>query len=564
MQKSWQIFPTNKELTNKIGILLQKKPVTAQILLNRNIKSLDQAKSFINPSAEETNASFETESLNTAINILKTSIENKEKILVYGDYDVDGITSTALMTAAIEKLGGIVEFHIPHRFREGYGLNTEYLNKRLKNNYGLLIALDCGISNFEEIAHIKKTTKTKVLILDHHNIPAQIPNADAILNPKTQPKDHPFHFLCTVGIVYKFLEFFCNHQKKDIHLKSFLDLVAMGTIADIVPLTRTNRTLTRAGLKVLSKRKRTGLNCLLEIANFKKDYISSRDISFVIAPRLNAAGRIDSATLSAELLITSDKTHAQNLAYKLQKLNEKRQQIEATIFQEALKLVEADEANKDSKVIVLSGKNWHAGVIGITASKLVERYTKPVILIAENNTIGRGSARTTGNFDIYSLINKFSNQLISFGGHKAAAGFSITPTEIKSFKQNLYQETATNTKEKELIPVLDIDCRLSPKEISKELIKEIQELAPFGAGNPIPTFYTNQLHPIDFKKVGNGSHLKITLTSEDGNLIFDAIGFGLSNKIDLLYGSKIELAFNLEINTWGGYEAPQLQLIDIK
>lgn len=568
--RRWQIYPEHRSLAEKIALKLRKSPLLAQVLLNRKLHSLEDMLFFIGQIFTDSSEPSHTmmhpdmDRLTEAAQLVHGHIQKQSKILIYGDYDVDGVTSTTLLTWALREVGATVDYHIPHRFTEGYGLSTKILDKLKQNQYGLLITLDCGISNELEIRTFKEALPIDVLIMDHHTIPDVLPPADAIINPKFLSPDHPNYHLCSAGIAYQFMAFYRHYYKLDFPLEDHLDLVALGTIADVAPLTGNNRLLTQKGLDILSRKGRAGLFELLDIAGHKKEAVSVRDVGFTIAPRLNAAGRLEHGKIGVELLLASDTRLCRDLAWQLQKTNEKRQLICATILDDAVAKAEAEFDPETDKILVLSGNNWHAGVIGITASQLVRKWARPVVLIAHDGQHGRGSARSVGGVNIYRYLKQASHLLEEFGGHKEAAGFSILADRISEFKTVLRGLCNDQITIEELLPVLEIDAKVAATELTLELAQELAALEPFGSANPTPIFYTDELRAVDFKTVGNGNHLKMTLTDAKNKVAIDAIGFDLSSKIELLYKDHLELAFNLDINQWLGKESLQLQILDIK
>jgi single-stranded-DNA-specific exonuclease len=559
-EKRWQVYPHQSSLSEKIGAKLERPAVIGQLLLNRNIKSIGDAERFLLP--QQSQSQFEESDLAATAELVEDCIKNRQTIFLFGDYDVDGITSTTLMAGALTQIGAIVEYYIPNRFTDGYGLSMALMDRVKKTKASLLITLDCGITNVAEITAIKKELGIKVAILDHHTIPDTLPPADAILNPKTLAPDHPLFHLCTVGVAFKFIEYYADKFNKDLICNSFLDLVALGTVADIAVLKGENRYLTQLGLKVLAERKRVGLNCLLECASFKSPTVTPRDVGFVIAPMLNAAGRLKHAQICVKLLLTQEYPKAKKIALELYHLNLKRREIGATIFEESVAML--DKAPHQANVTVLAAAHWHIGVIGITASQLVNKYGKPAVVIAIDNGMGRGSARTIGSVSIYNLLKACSHHFTVFGGHKEAAGFSIKPENIPAFKKEIEALSLSMISKTDLKDVLEIDCHLAPKDINMDLANELAHFAPFGQGNPAPLFYTNTLRPVDFKRVGDGSHIKVTFTDADRKVAVDAIGFGLGHKLELLHKPHVELAYHLEINEWSGRRNTQLQLVDIK
>jgi single-stranded-DNA-specific exonuclease len=559
----WQLFSPKVDLAQKLAAKINKSPVTAQLLLNRNINSLDAAFSYLNPSLNSPHT-LDQQQLLLCSQVLFEAQSNHHKILIYGDYDVDGITSVTLFINFLRKTNPKIDYYIPNRFSEGYGLNLNAIDYIRANGIDLVITVDCGISNVEEITQIKQQTKAKVIVIDHHSLPDNLPPADAILNPKFLPPNHPLYYLAAAGTVYKFLEFYCNFHKIDYPLSRELDLVGLATIADMVPLLGENRTLAKHGLQALAQKDRLGIRTLLEVVGFKQPYITARDVGFILAPHLNAAGRLETAHLAVDLLISQNYDAALGLANKLKNMNTARQQIGATMLKEAEAQMQ-EENCADENILVLSGQQWNPGVIGITAAQLVRKYNKPAVLISTRNPNScRGSARSFAQINIYHILKECAHFFTDFGGHKEAAGFTISYDQIPEFKAFLRAKTREQITVEHLTSVLDIDYHLTPNQISLDLAKELNDLAPFGQQNPVPVFYTNELTPIDFRAVGNGDHLKVTFANEANHLVFDAIGFNLSHKLELLYKQQVELAFNLEVNEWRGMSLPQLKLVDIK
>ena len=559
----WFLYPEKKELSQKIAAALEISPVLAQILLNRNIKSLDAAKQFLYPHEFTHTHNFKQSDLDAASKILFETIQNKGKIFLYGDYDVDGITSTSLMIHVIRHLEGRYDYHVPHRITEGYGLNKSVLERVAKSNTTLLITMDCGISNYDELTQLKQLRPDiKIIILDHHRPPETLPPVDVILNPRDLDATHPFKDLCAAGVTYHFLKHFIAYHKIEMDMTRLIDLAALGTIADIVPLTNENRALAKAGLGKMSRRPNMGIQSILEVAEFKKRRVNAIDVGFVIGPRFNAPGRISHAKIGIELLTSQKRDDADKIARELEALNIKRRKMGEIIFKQAES--EWDSSPKSQKVVVMSHVEWHAGIIGITASQLVNKYQCPSVLIAYDDTIGRGSARSVQGVDIYEILKQCSEHFETFGGHRGAAGFSILPKNIPAFEKKLIEVAEVTITEKDLETMIHIDAKLAPEEMGMDLCGELGILSPFGEGNVAPIFYSNELLPVEFKTVGNGKHLKVTFSDKYSKKFIDGIGFGLGDKLPILYQNQIEVIFHLETNDWTGIEVPQLNLIDIK
>ena len=559
--RRWQLYPAQGAVAERLATHLSVSPLVGQILLNRQIRSLSHAAQFVAPENQPCDA-LPDDMMRPAVDLITRAIRDKQRILVYGDYDVDGMTSTSMMIQSLRRVGANIQFYLPHRFTDGYGLTTQVIPTLQQGNYNLLITLDCGITNVKEIAAIREQTGATVIVVDHHTIPDVVPDAHAIINPKYLPPEDVRTMMCTAGIVFHLLGALRKLGNLDINVDSYADLAALGTIADVVPLVGENRRIVAAGLPSLSARSRLGIRKLLEVAGFERPFVTPRDVGFVIAPRLNAAGRLDSAMRGVNLLISEDDAAAEEMAKILNRMNEDRQQIGQSMLQEAMAQV-ADDAESES-VLVVRGRNWHAGVIGITASRLVEAYSRPVVIIAEDDEVGRGSARTIGSVNIYELLKTCQDRFLKFGGHKEAAGFSILPENITDFKRELQSAAKAMIDENDLLPILRIDAEVAPGLLNLELAEALERLAPFGQGNPPPVFYCNTLRPVEFKKVGTGDHLKVRFVDPTGKIVVDAIGFGLGQKLDVCHQDQMELAFTVEINHWRGMRTPQLQLLDIR
>ncbi len=558
--RRWQIFPAQLELTAQISQRLGCHPVVAQLLLNRNLSSMSDLRCFLDPEMRPDGV-FPDVLMIPVLTLVHQAVLYSKRILVYADYDVDGMTSTALMVSFLRSLGATPAFKLPHRFKDGYGLSMAQV--AWMQTFDMVITLDCGVTNVAEITAIVSNGKTEVLVLDHHTIPDPVPPAHGILNPKVLPETHGLYGLCTAGLVYVFMKAYCQTYGHDYPLHAQLDLVALGTLADVAPLVGENRRFVSQGLRVLSQRRRPGIDALLRESDFDRGYVSARDVGFVIAPRLNAAGRLADPMFGAQLLMTTDITESESLARSLCQMNMDRQAIGQAVLDESLKQIKEQKLDQNP-VLVLHGMAWHAGVIGIAASKLVEQFGRPVVMISDTGELGRGSARTCGEVDIYRLLCAGRDLFSKFGGHKEAAGFSILSERIPELRHVLVQYARETLSPENLSPIVQIDANLSPMDVGLTLVEALQQLAPFGAANPTPIFYTNQWTPIDMRLVGKGRHVKVTFSTMSGDRVVDAIGFGLAHKLPALQQKNPELAFHLEVNTWGGGALPQFQLVDVR
>ncbi|SHM52744.1 single-stranded-DNA-specific exonuclease [Caldanaerovirga acetigignens] len=535
-------------------------PVILKLLKARGIEKREDVLRFLRVSIDDMYNPFLLKDMEKAVIRVKKAISNGEKITVYGDYDVDGVTGCALLVKALRELGGDVEFYIPSRLEEGYGLNKEALEKIAKSGTKLIITVDNGIASKEEVIYSKELGMDMV-ITDHHEPHDDVPKAIAVINPKQKDCSYPFKELAGVGVALKLVQALSNCNK-DVTLK-FLDLVALGTIADMVPLVDENRIIAKWGINVLKNTDKKGLLALLEECRLSVKDIDEEKISYILAPRLNAAGRLSDATLAVQLLLADDENEAKRLAKDLELLNRERQAIETRIYNEAKEYIQKNVRIDKDRVIVVSGSRWHPGVIGIVASKLVQNYCIPCILISEEGEEGRGSARSVPGFDIFEALSKLSDMLDKFGGHEQAVGFTIKVKEIENFRLKI-NELAKSTEREKWEMKLKIDMELTPEELTTELAEQLQLLKPFGFGNPKPVFVCKSMAIEQIKVIGEKeNHLKIRLKKKEKE--FRAIGFNFGDyKNQLEKAPLIDVAFWLELDEWEGSKSLQLNLKDIK
>ena len=478
----WQVFPKQESLIDVLSNKLGQDPLVSQLLLNRNIRSLTAAKSFLTPPVNGFDHGFSDADMALFTDLLVDAIEHKKRIFLVGDYDVDGMTSTSIMMLLLQALGAEVAFYIPHRFSEGYGLNMGMMDTVIHQKVELLITLDCGIKNHKELAYLREHSDTKIVIMDHHTMPKENPTSDLIINPKCLNEVHPYYHLCTAGIVYTVMTEFISRSKYDCDMTEYVDLAALGTVADVVPLIDENRVIVLNGLKQLSARKNIGIRALLDAAEIEVPSITSMDIGFGIAPRLNAAGRLRHAKEGVELMISTDHQDAYQKAKALDRLNLERREIGDRMLKEAVAMVEADPSMLEDRVLVLSSPIWHSGVIGITAAQLVRQYKVPVILMSADGELARGSARTVPGVNCYELLSECSEYFEGFGGHKEAAGFSVLPSRIADFQQALRAKAREMIQDEDCRFVVDIDAVLSVDQLSMQTIRLLEPLMPYGQG----------------------------------------------------------------------------------
>lgn len=557
MQISWQVLPREPNGAKKLANALRIPILLAQLLLNRGLEEPAQAHHFLFPKLSDLHNPFLLRDMNRAVFRIGQAIANQEKIMIYGDYDVDGLTGTALIYHFLSQLTPHVDCYIPHRIHEGYGLNIEAVRKIAAQGFGLIITTDCGISDNEAIA-LAKHLGLDVIVVDHHQLPPDLPPAYATINPKRPGCRFPFKELAGVGVSFNLIIALRQYLKdrgvwerrETPNLKAYLDLVALGTIADIVPLIDENRILVKYGLEVLRETDRPGLNALKAVSGLNHK-LNAWDVAFRLAPRLNAAGRIAEPILALRLLISEDIQEAQKLAEQLDQLNKERQRLEERVWKEANRLV------KETGHCVLAHPDWHPGVIGIVAGRLTEVFNQPTILISLWQGQGRGSGRSLNGFNLYQALHHCASHLKSYGGHEQAAGLKIMPENLEKFI-NQFEELVKNDFE-EYVPKLYVDAEVDLAEINRNFLQYLPLFEPHGLGNPEPIFCSK---PIKIKQsiIVNEKHLKLLVGQND--VMFEAIGFNFSNFHPL--PKYVKLMFVPYQEIWQEIQLTKLKIKDIK
>ncbi len=560
MQKIWRIKPSDASIQKKIAAELKVSNVTAQLLANRGITDLKSAADFMGCSLASCHDPILMKDMEKAVGRIRRAISQKEKILIYGDYDVDGMTSVAMVYSALKGLGADASYYIPNRIEEGYGLNTGAIKRAHREGVNLIITVDCGITSFKEIDYAK-SANIDVVVTDHHEIlEGRIPNAYAVVNPLQKDCSYPFKHLAGVGIAYKLVK--ALYDGTTFFAEDFLDLVSLGTVADIAPLLGENRTLTKYGLGELNRRGRTGLKALMEVSGLNGKDISSGHIGFVLGPRINAMGRVGSPQKALDLLLSDDCDDALILAKVLNTENRNRQKIEARICEEAMSKLEREVNFKRHRVIVLASENWHPGVIGIVASRIADRYYRPTIIISLDGKLGKGSGRSIEHFHLFDYLLRCRDHLVGFGGHEAACGITIDKENIDAFREKINEEAAKDSQEAVFSPKVDIEMDIPLNALSEEVIAEIESLSPFGTENPRPVLASRNLIVKDGPRQIGKNGFKIWVT--DGHITCEAITFGRS-KIDApKNGARVDIAYTPSINEWQGVRSIQLEMHDIK
>ena len=568
MHKRWEISEPltliQIELMNSIATHFKCPEMIAEMLIRKGIADFDAISRFFQSDLKDAHDPFLFEDMEKAVNRIIQAIENQEFITIYGDYDVDGTTSTSLLYLGLRKVNAMVDFYIPHRMIDGYGLSLSGVDQLKDNGTKLIISVDCGINAMDEVEQINNLGMD-IIITDHHNPKETLPNAYAIINPKIKNCGYPFKDLAGVGVAYKLLIALYKKMNVDTDdlITKYVDLVALGTIADIVPLVDENRIFASIGLERLVHKQNIGLNSLINIAGLSQKELNSSDIVFGIAPRINAAGRMGSALRAVELMVATDEETSIELAEIIERENSIRQQIDQQTFHEACEIIEKKYSDLDATgCMVVSSDNWHPGVIGIVASKLVEKYYRPTIMISFKDGVGSGSGRSIADFDLFEALTHVEDYLETFGGHKYAAGLSILMEYVDVFENKLNHFIQNVITEEQKIPPLKIHTKLELYEINDNLLDWLNKFAPFGPGNMRPVFYTENVTVVGYPYNVGKNHLKLKVMKDGCNL--DLIGFNLGGLLPFLKkGSQIHIAYSLEFNTWRGRTTIQGKLKDI-
>lgn len=559
MRNKWKYYNVNEERVKEIQDKFNVNKLLATILSNRDIEPKDVAV-YLNPNRHDFHDPFKMPDMEQAVNRILEAIKNNEKIFIYGDYDVDGITSTTVLKSFFKDRGVEVSQYIPNRLNEGYGLNNEAIDKIAKAGCNLMITVDCGITGIEEIEYAKKY-KIDTIITDHHEPGEKIPNAIAVVDCKRKDNNYPFRELAGVGVAFKLCQ--AISQKLELDEKEYLkylDIVALGTISDIVPLVDENRVITKLGMLLIRQTKNYGLKALINLTGYSN--VDSTAISFGIAPRINACGRMGHAYEALELLFANSAEDAFEKANKIMKYNNQRQEYEKKIYEEAINQIESEHLDSNNS-IVLGGNGWHHGVVGIVASKITDLYYKPSLLVCFENgeEIGKGSGRSIKGFDLYSALTKCRNLLEGFGGHSMAVGLSVKKENLPQL-QSEFEKIAKDSDVDTLYPVLLIDSVENVEDLSVELVKSLQVLEPFGEGNRNPIFAFKNLKISSIRALTEGKHIKLTLQSN--NTYIDAIGFNLGYLAEeFIIGDRVDVVGSIEMNSFGGVESVQINLKDI-
>ncbi len=557
--KLWVFRPIDPIQQGVLAQALSISSATASLLLGRGVTTLDEAAAWLSPARPHD--PFLIPDMDRAVDRLHEAMARRERVCFYGDYDVDGMSATSIYLSFFSGLGASLQAYVPHRLREGYGLNEAAVRQLAGDGVTLLVTSDCGTTSHREIA-LANQLGMDVLVTDHHHSDEHLPPALAVMNPHRRDARYPFRGLCSGGLAYKVAQAYqMKHGAGAVPLESLLDLVALATIADVVPLQDENRLFVREGLAQISRGARCGLRALKQVAGITRE-CSADTIAFKLGPRLNAAGRLDDAIKGVRLLTTESGSEAKRLAEELEQLNRFRQQLEADTMREAVVQVESGGLPGG---IVLASRGWHPGVVGIVAARLMERFHRPTLVIAvDKDGIGKGSARTVGGFDLYQALTVCRDHLVAFGGHPSAAGVTVREADVPALAKRFAAVAAAWIQERAYVPTLHLDSEVRLEDITLQLLHEIGSLHPFGAGNPEPTFALRRLEIVQARVVGE-KHLKVTVR-QGRSLPFDGIGFGMKSLEEqgISLGRPVDLACTPELNHWNGYNRIQLRIRDMR
>lgn len=560
--KKWTLIHRGKPETTKETAKFKLSPEISQILENRSINSEEEIKLFTNPSLDYLRNPFLMKDMEKAVDRIKGAIESKERIWIYGDYDVDGVSSTSLLLRYFKSINFDVKYYIPNRLEEGYGINKEAIEYINSEGCDLMISVDCGITSVEEVEFARELG-IDVIITDHHECQSEIPNAYAVVNPKQEDCNYPFDMLCGCGIAFKLVQALTPEEIFKRTVYDYIEIATLATICDIVPLVDENRIIVKNGLKAMKDGYNLGLSELIKVCGVDKEKIGSSHIGFTIGPRINAAGRLGFSDLGVELFTSDNQDIAHEIALALDEKNNDRQMIEMKIHHEAEMIIKENPSYQDDKVIVLAHEGWQHGVIGIVASKLTEKYYKPTILMCIEDGEATGSARSIKGFSIFDALNECSDILTKFGGHEQAAGLSIKAEYVPELRRRINESADLNLTEEDMIEEIKVEYELDEESANFDLIEELRKLEPFGMSNPTPKFILRDCILRDMRFMGqNRQHIKLEI---EKNNVFECVGFNAAHLIDgLKNGDRVDVLFQLDENTFMGKRKLQFLIKDLR
>ena len=561
--KNWKLISVDQTAVDALQSALKIHPVLCEILVQRGIKTFDEAKHFFRPSLTDLHDPFLMKDMDMAVNRIIEAIGNGEKILIYGDYDVDGTTSVALVFLFLKNIYANIDYYIPNRYKEGYGISFQGIDFAAANNFSLIIALDCGIKAVDKVAYASEKN-IDFIICDHHEPGDELPQAVATLDPKRKDCSYPYKELSGCGVGFKLLQALALQQSlPSATIEELLDLVAVSIASDIVPINGENRILAFYGLKKLNENPTLGLKAIKEVSGLSTAVVDVNTVVFSLGPRINAAGRVDDAKHAVTVLINDEANFlSSENAKMLQDFNEERKNLDKQITEEALAEIEKEQY-KNRKSTVLYNENWHKGVIGIVASRLIDVQYKPTIILTLSDGKVTGSARSIKGFDLYEAIYSCKDYLIQFGGHKFAAGLTMQPEQVENFATAFEKIAQAQLTAEMMVPEIMVDVELPLEEISETLFNILEQMAPFGPENMRPVFMTKNLCDSGWSKIVKDEHLRISVRMKNGKII-DGIGFGLAKKWEAVDRNNFALCYQLQMNEWNGNRNLQLLIKDIK
>ena len=558
MNKKWEIYQTNEEKVEKLQEKYKLNRLLSTLLTNRGITEEAEITKFLNPKRSDFYDPFGMPDMEKAVERILKAIENKEQIIIYGDYDVDGITSVTVLKSFLEERGIQVNVYIPNRLNEGYGLNKTAVEEIVKQGNKLMITVDCGITAVDEVEYAK-TFGIETIVTDHHEPAEELPKAIAVVDAKRKDNKYECRNLAGVGVVFKLIQALSIKLGLDPkeYLK-YLDIVCVGTISDIVPLTDENRVIVKLGLKLVEQTKNLGLKEILQSCGYSK--INSTTISFGVAPRINACGRMGHQEEALNLLLSKEENEVKELTQKINEYNKTRQEIEKNIYNEAVEQIEKEGLDTQNTIVV-SGKGWHHGVIGIVSSKITELYFKPSILLCEEDGECKGSGRSIPGFDLHEALMECNDTIDKVGGHAMAVGINIKKEKVEEFKEE-FEKIAKEKEVDKIIPILNLDAEIKLDDVNKEMVDSLKELEPFGEANKMPIFAFRNLKIDSIRSLSEGKHLRLSV--KDNKNIINAIGFNMGALADTYrIGDRVDIAGNLEINSFNGVDSIQINIKDI-
>lgn len=560
--KKWVTNSPDLYKARSLSMACGFSPLAAAVLCARGVDTPEKAESFLATDLEHLYDPMLIKDMDLAVNALKDAIEKNEKIIVFGDYDVDGITATCVLVRYLKSVNANVDYYIPNRLSEGYGLSCSAMDSLYQQGVGTIVTVDSGVTAFEEIEHATNLGM-RVIVTDHHECRDTLPKATAVVNPRRNDCDYPFGELAGVGVAFKLICAMEGKERLGDMIEAYSDLVSLGTVADVMPIIGENRIIVYHGLKCMENTKNLGLEMLLREAGQRDKRLTASTISFVLAPRINAAGRMGMTNKAVELFLTDDPIKAQELAVLLCEQNKQRQTAENEILEQALVSLRKNYNPLEDKLIVLDGEGWHHGVIGIVSSRLCDRYACPVILIAVDDGIGKGSGRSMSGFNLFEALTNSEAILEKYGGHELAAGLTIKQENIEQFKQEIKKYADEHINPKDLLPIVQIDCEITPDFISESAVDGLSALEPFGMKNTQPVFSMYDMYVEDITPISSDKHVRVTLTK--GGISYNAMLFGTgAGGCGFAQGNFVDIAFNIEINEFRSHRTVQLILKDIR